>query len=301
MVVCCWPIKQSPPHSPPHPAPPRWRLVHEITVFNDTHPRRKRKGFGVVIGVISGYYINICSYITGIVSSACVGHSALKACAQKQLGAFLQRPGALSSIKALLPGCPSSGTCWGIHVQHKGIIARTLTLCWSAAEWRELLTFYFNLLARVLLSKEATENTSDFCSFLCSTRIIRPFLCRCLFKSKAELGFHCNQWGPISYNEELNNGPTCRHKMTAPLFKRRALCMSRTWARWKLTGCQSLHTFQQFCNAMMTSRIHISASRSTRSPLIMSPHGMQTCRHKLICSIQQSPFTQWQIKPVLLA
>lgn len=47
-----------------------------------------KKRFGVVNGVISSYYINIYSDITGIVSSACVSHRALKACSQKPTGAF---------------------------------------------------------------------------------------------------------------------------------------------------------------------------------------------------------------------
>lgn len=108
-------------------------LSTKLQPFNDTRPwRKKRKGVfwvggGVVIGVISSYYINICSYITGIVSSACVSHSALKACSQKQSGAFFFVASIQESFLPSKPdyqAVPLWGTCWETHIQVKGIIAR---------------------------------------------------------------------------------------------------------------------------------------------------------------------------------
>ena len=57
--------------------------------------------------------------------------------------------------------CHCSGACLGIHIQHREIIARPVIICLSAAEWQELLTFYFEDLVWMFSSKEASENRSD--------------------------------------------------------------------------------------------------------------------------------------------
>lgn len=63
--------------------------------------------------------------------------------------------------------CPCSAACLGIQIQHTEITARPVIICLSAAEWHELLTFYFRDLAGVFSSKEAREKQKWFCGFFC--------------------------------------------------------------------------------------------------------------------------------------
>lgn len=155
-----------------------------------------------IIGFLNSILLlNIWSVISGLVTAVHVQPRSTESMLSKADRSHFVASRPLSSINALPLGCPSLGACWGIQIQHREIIARPLILCWSAAEWHELLTFYFNLLAWVFLSKGVTEKHKWFCSLLCSTWIIQPFLCSCLFKREVELSFHCSQWRPISHIE----------------------------------------------------------------------------------------------------
>lgn len=82
--------------------------------------------------------------------------------------------------------CHCSGACLGIQMQHKEIIARPVIICLSAAEWRELLTFYFRVLVWVFSSKEATEKQKRFCHFFCSAEV-NPFLFSTFVFSRGKL------------------------------------------------------------------------------------------------------------------
>lgn len=113
--------------------------------------------------------------------------------------------------------CPCLGACLGIQIQHREIIARPVIICLSAAEWHELLTFYFKNLARVFSSKEVPEKRSDFMVFLCSAGA-NPLSYSAFVFSRGRLSsaFTAIIEG-LSPIQQPNRAPTSMQEMTALL------------------------------------------------------------------------------------
>lgn len=148
--------------------------------------------------------------------------------------------------------CPCSGACLGIQIQHTEIIAGLLILCLSAAEWHELLTFYFKNVAWVFLSKGDPEKQKWFCSFFCSQGVNPLFFCAFVF-SRGRLGsaFIAIIKG-LSSIQQPNSALTSMQGMTALPYlqiENIALIVPGPCKSWKIAGlCIHLAVSSKWCS-----------------------------------------------------